>query len=499
MVAGCEPSPGLSDKGGDCDDTRPDVHPGALEKCNSIDDNCDDLTDNDVEEPNTFYQDADGDGVGDETDSVKVCFAPEGYVAVAGDCDDSDPATLGFSTWYLDEDGDGWGNPHDTVADCLPPSSNRVGRGADCDDTNSEIHPDAIEICSGGEVDEDCDGLINDADTDNLDPSDGIRVWLSVDGDPYGNPLVENMRCAVGDGWVDNRDDCDDRDPENDNAACPYREISAGGNATCAVRGDARLECWGDASIADEGNVPGGIFTNVAVGYNHACALNSIGRLDCWGNLDAEDRYNTEEVLSDVSAGGQYTCALAIVGSSFEDLLDDTAALDSDRIEAQDLQCWAEGAEYRLGVADQEFARFDAGKSHACGLLVPGGDVRCIGVCDRGECASFGTEWTDVATGRNFTCATSPETGAACWGEHPADPEDGAFSRIAAFGLNVCAATNGGALVCWTSTLMGTPLDPPSQVFEKWDIGALHGCGISPATKGAICWGDDRFGQSSPP
>ncbi len=497
-VAGCEAVPGLSEQGGDCDDTRPDVHPRAIEKCNRIDDNCDLLADNDVADPGTFYQDADGDGVGDSADSVEVCFAPDGYVAVDGDCDDTDPETVGVSTWYLDGDGDGWGDPHDTAAACEAPSG-RVGRGGDCNDTDPAIHPDATEVCSGGTVDEDCDGLINDDDPDNLDPSDGIRVWLSADGDRYGNPLIETMRCAVGDGWVENRNDCDDRDPENDNADCPFLEISAGGSATCAVRGDARLECWGAEAITGEGKLPDGIFTNVAVGYDHACGLTSIGTLDCWGNLDSEDRFNTEEVLSGVSAGGDYTCALAIVGSSLDDIVDDTEAFEGEGLEEQDLQCWAADAEYRLGVADQEFARFDAGNSHACGLLEPGGNVRCIGECDSGECASQGTAWTDVATGRNFTCATSPTSGAACWGDHTTSPPDGAFSRIAAFGWNICAATNGGVLQCWTSKLVASALAPPAMVFDKWDVGALHGCGINPATGQAVCWGDDRFGQASPP
>ncbi len=44
----------------DCDDANADVFPGAPEWCDGIDNNCDDLVDNDCEDPDT-----DGDGLDD--------------------------------------------------------------------------------------------------------------------------------------------------------------------------------------------------------------------------------------------------------------------------------------------------------------------------------------------------------------------------------------------------------------------------------------------------
>lgn len=37
-----------------------------------------------------YYKDADGDGVGVDTDVVITCDAAAGYVTTAGDCDDTD-------------------------------------------------------------------------------------------------------------------------------------------------------------------------------------------------------------------------------------------------------------------------------------------------------------------------------------------------------------------------------------------------------------------------
>ena len=73
----------------DCDDTNPDVNPGATEICDGVDNNCDGNTDEGVE--STFYADTDGDGFGDPDSSTSACEAPSGFVADNTDCDDANP------------------------------------------------------------------------------------------------------------------------------------------------------------------------------------------------------------------------------------------------------------------------------------------------------------------------------------------------------------------------------------------------------------------------
>jgi hypothetical protein len=48
-----------------------------------------------------FYRDADNDGFGDSTKSVKGCAAPNGYVAVGGDCNDGNPNVFPGQTRYF--------------------------------------------------------------------------------------------------------------------------------------------------------------------------------------------------------------------------------------------------------------------------------------------------------------------------------------------------------------------------------------------------------------
>ncbi len=74
----------------DCDDADPTRAPHLAEACDLIDNDCDGSVDEDLPQ-NTYYRDADGDGHGDAADSVDDCSAtpPSGYVAAAGDCDDT--------------------------------------------------------------------------------------------------------------------------------------------------------------------------------------------------------------------------------------------------------------------------------------------------------------------------------------------------------------------------------------------------------------------------
>ena len=73
----------------DCDESAPDIHPGAAERCDGVDDDCDGTLDEGARET-AWYPDSDGDGHGSGT-PVVGCEAPEGYVSIDDDCADEDP------------------------------------------------------------------------------------------------------------------------------------------------------------------------------------------------------------------------------------------------------------------------------------------------------------------------------------------------------------------------------------------------------------------------
>jgi hypothetical protein len=253
----------------DCDDGRMDVHPGGIEACDGLDDDCDGEIDEDPADGNVYYADADGDFEGDPNAPVSACERPDGVSTVPFDCDDADAAVntsareicdgidndcngevdddpVDGVEYHPDADGDGYGDAKNTERACGPVDG-LVDDASDCDDANGMVNPDATEVCDW--IDDDCDcpgdtngdGLVCAYGDDGVDgDAVDITVWYADnDMDGYGDPLNSETACwpirlwwattdntdcddastwvhpgsdADGDGYLGCDDDCDDRD-----------------------------------------------------------------------------------------------------------------------------------------------------------------------------------------------------------------------------------------------------------------------------------------------
>ncbi len=216
----------------DCDDEDDAVHPEAMEACNGIDDDCDTV----VDPPGslgtlTWYRDADGDGHGTVAVVEVSCTQPAGHVRLLGDCDDgrSDvhpdaaevcngidddcdtvidpPDSEDARDWFVDGDRDGFGDATGSPVRACAAPADHVADATDCDDVRADVSPGALEVCDAGEVDEDCDGEVNEDGAANA-----AAYWLDVDGDGFGDPETETTACS----WPDlaiaagGFGDCDD-------------------------------------------------------------------------------------------------------------------------------------------------------------------------------------------------------------------------------------------------------------------------------------------------
>ena len=183
---------------GDCDDQDPDRHPGAVELCDNIDNDCDPQTEDGAQDPQLGLA-CDGDDADLCEDGALQCSAGEltcdddsmsAQELCDGQDNDCNPATLdGADDPQLGQACDG---PDSDL--CEEGSIECVQGAPTCSDTTDDL----LEFCDN--MDNDCDGEIDeevqiltwylDMDQDNFGAGAGVEacappspMYVLVDGD----------------------------------------------------------------------------------------------------------------------------------------------------------------------------------------------------------------------------------------------------------------------------------------------------------------------------
>lgn len=158
-------------------------------------------------------------GYGPSVGDMDVDDDGDGQSEIEGDCDDGDPSRYAGNVEICDvrgvdedcdprtfggrdSDGDGFIDAACYNTDASAPFGEN--RGRDCDDTRTNVHPMAPEVCNGR--DDNCDDATDEGVT--------IMAWLDRDRDGFGDSrAASDMICLIGDqldGRALNNDDCDD-------------------------------------------------------------------------------------------------------------------------------------------------------------------------------------------------------------------------------------------------------------------------------------------------
>ena len=320
--------------------------------------------------------------------------------------------------------------------------------------------------------------------------------------------------------------------------------ISLGQSHFCARKTDLSLWCWGwnaagqlgdgsliDRSIPVEITALGHGVASVSAGSQATCAVKTDDTLWCWGWRKGGQtpaqvaRLGAESV--EVSVGGGQACARKADSS---------------------LWCWGENGEGQLGdgstryrdtpvqvSAAAGFLHVAAGFDFTCGIQV-GATLSCWGGNPVGQLgtgtssvqavptavASLGSDVAQLAAGNGFFCARKSSGSAWCWGNNLAgQPSDGptdyrplpvevlalghSVAQVASgWGSATCALTTSGEVWCWgeisnatgNSDVRPIPFQIAGLPERPVEIAVGWGHACARLDVGTLwCWGRNDNGQ----
>jgi alpha-tubulin suppressor-like RCC1 family protein len=491
-VFACTAPDGRSDNPNDCDDGEANTYPGADERCDSEDNDCDTVVDEDA--PTLWYPDQDLDGSGATSGSVETCDPPANYVTSTGDCDDLDP----LRTPGADERCDDLDNDCDGTVD--------EGADAACAVTNGS------GTCNAGvcEVDS-CDASFEDCDS-------SVATGCEVDtrADPF-NCGGCGMICGIGDSCGATAGTCDES---------PFVQIMLGADFSTALRASGGIAAWGDnfqGMLGDGSQLdrhqpvrgPFGFgFVQLDAARSHMCARTAAGRVYCWGENTGNGVLGNDSNVASVTP---------VRAGTLDDIIDIATAQDhSCAIEmGGQVWCWGDNEYGQLGIpGTTAFSRVPvmAAVDDAIEVFV-GGGTTTIGRAEHYTCA---LRPLAAGSGNRVSCWGANEAGQLGDGNlgiHSETPVDvvGLPTDVIALadGPNshyTCARTASGNVYCWgfsgdggngstanlaTATPVSTSSGPLAGVVDVQG-GAFGTCALrSTGTAGsyaAWCWGSNNDG-----
>ncbi|MFO0764614.1 MAG: putative metal-binding motif-containing protein [Patescibacteria group bacterium] len=477
---------------GDCNDASALVHPGALELCNTVDDDCsgapDDLL---VCTSITCFVDADNDGhgagAGVTTPAVTTC--PSGQVGLNDDCNDAvssihpgaaetcnmptpidddcdgtinDGLSCAVIACYTDTDGDTYGAGAAVIRNQATCNAGEVTQGGDCNNVNVNIHPNATEVC-GNAIDDDCDGVVDDGCV-------MLSCFIDGDNDGYGNATGGSI-AAFGScpaGRVANSNDCNDAAPAISPAAtevCDAVDNNCNGqtnegltctSVTCYTDSDADTFGAGGGASYPGMTCPAGTVSNNTDcndGQNavHPGAAELCDNVDnnCSGTVD--EGCATTQCFADTDADGYGAGAATVI----------TTGVCAVGMVPNNTDCQPALASSHPGAAE------------ICGDAI---DNNCNGTVNEGCATGTTTVTATLAAGHTYVTTGTSYDGVTC----PAAPIVINPSDLNQAAGSSCSISGGNVATCTTPT--GVSWAIRACVNFGGTVYIMHTAYLNPAT-----------------
>ncbi|MCA8837953.1 MAG: hypothetical protein K8963_08910, partial [Proteobacteria bacterium] len=268
---------------------------------------------------------------------------------------------------------------------------------------------------------------------------------INTDDELYCWGVNPNGQLGLGDTDVRNV-------PTRVGMATNWSQVSAGAVHTCAINSVGHLLCWGEsdngrlgtgddamdsltpARVGDATN-----WSQVSAGATHTCAINSAGQLYCWGEGDTGRLglgTSTNDRNAPIRVGAPTIWMQVSVGP--DSFAAHTCAINS----AGQLYCWGSNILSKLGLGDSNdrdtptqvgeasnWAQIGRGFFNNCATRSDGqlycwgsggsngrlglGELNIVNAPSR---VGDATNWSQISTGENHTCAINSDNRLYCWG-----------------------------------------------------------------------------------
>ena len=378
----------------DCNDNREDIYPGAVEICDTFDNDCNGFID--AQDPNMIQKPCEKQ-IGVCENSTRSCIQGEYQWC-------SDTEYRSNSEFYvpveegnellcdnLDNDCDGQ-QDEEIEKSCYSGPEDTAGVGI-CSAGRQRCENGAWAECVDDQIPEEeiCDNLDNNCDGQRDEGVEESCYSGPQETMGFGICRAGTRRCENGD-WTECLDEqipeeetCENVDEDNDcdnildNVAevgnlCINEELMTcregifqcvDGVFSCVMNSVELLESCNSFDDDCDSQIDNAVYCEptLSCGDDHCCVLVE-GVAHCWGSNDRGESSPPDHIFKSITAGSNYTCGL------FED---------------NTVECW--GA--IEGGPEGEFIQIDAGYSFVCGLKSD----------DTAEC--WGINFADHTSGSN--------------------------------------------------------------------------------------------------